>query len=320
MPAYCAFPDKGQNPYLHPPISIHHPLQAVLYYLCLPLLYLVSLLPFPLLYGLSNGVFFLLYHVIGYRKKVVFANLRNSFPGRPEAEIQALGKQFYKYLCDLFLETFKTLTISPDAMLRHCYMKPESIALLKELNDKQQSVILVMGHHGNWEWGGNTFSLSCPQQLFVIYHPLENKYFNELIIKMRTRFGTRLIAMNDTFREMVRNRSTVSATAFIADQTPAPEHAYWTTFLHQDTPVFWGTERISTKMNFPVVYIHIRRVKRGYYEMSAEMLIENPKGLPEGTISETFTNKLEAMIQREPDTWLWSHRRWKHKRPANTGS
>lgn len=290
-------------------------MQAVVYYLTLPLLYLVSLLPFPLLYGLSNVVFFILYTVFGYRKKVVFANLRNSFPDKNEQEINDIGKAFYKHLCDLFLETFKTLTISPQSMLRHCSMKPESLALLQELHRKNQSVILVMGHHGNWEWGGNTFSLLCPQPLYVIYHPLKNKYFNNLIVKMRTRFGTRLIAMNDTFREMVKNRNVLSATAFIADQTPHPENAYWTNFLSQDTPVFWGTERISTKLGLPVLYIHISKLRRGYYEMSVEMLVEQPKGLPEGFITETFTRKLEGMIYQEPETWLWSHRRWKHKRP-----
>lgn len=298
------------------PTLIYSALQAVVYYLCLPLLYLVSLLPFPLLYGLSNLVFFLLYHVLGYRKEVVFTNLRNSFPEKTDAEIRAIGRDYYRHLCDLFLETFKTLTISPDAMLRHCRMTPDSVALLSELHAKNQSVILVMGHQGNWEWGGNAFSLSCPQQLYVIYHPLKNKYFNDLIVKMRTRFGTQLIPMSETFREMVKNRNIVSATAFIADQTPHPENAYWTRFLRQDTPVFWGTERISTKLGFPVVYVHIRKLKRGYYELSAEMLVDNPKVLPEGAVTEAFTRRLEAHIEAEPETWLWSHRRWKHKRPA----
>ena len=194
-------------------------------------------------------------------------------------------------------------------------MHPEAKALFDDFAVKNQSIILVMGHQGNWEWGGNTFSLMCPQQLFVIYHPLKNKYFNGLITYMRTRFGTRLIAMNDTFREMVKNKNTVSATAFIADQTPHPENAYWTSFLHQDTPVFWGTERISKKMGFPVVYVHIDKVKRGYYELTAEVLITDPKISNEGYITESFTKKLEEQIRLQPETWLWSHKRWKHKRP-----
>ncbi len=203
-------------------------------------------------------------------------------------------------------------------MLKHCSVHPEAKALLDDLAQKNQSVVLVMGHHGNWEWGGNSFSLVCKQQLFVIYHPLQNQYFNQLIIKMRTRFGTKLIAMQDTFREMVRNKNIVSATAFIADQTPAPENAYWTNFLNQDTPVFWGTERISKKMRYPVVYVHISKLKRGYYQLSAEMLIEDAKATAEGEVTEVFTRKLEQLIKQQPETWLWSHKRWKHKRPVGS--
>ncbi len=291
-------------------------MQAVVFYLTLPFIYLVSILPFRMLYLLSDVVFFLMYRVLGYRKKVVFENLRRSFPGHTEQEIRDTGKQFYRFLCDLFLETFKTLTISRESMLRHCRLNESAKTLLESFAVRNQNIILVMGHHGNWEWGGNTFSLECGQQLFVIYHPLKNKYFNDLIVGMRTRFGTKLIPMADTFREMVRNKKTLSATAFIADQTPQPDHAYWTSFLHQDTPVFWGTERISKKMNYPVVYIHISRVKRGYYEMSAEMLVPDPKATADTEISELFTRQLEQKIKQEPETWLWSHRRWKHRRPA----
>jgi KDO2-lipid IV(A) lauroyltransferase len=131
---------------------------------------------------------------------------------------------------------------------------------------------------------------------------------------MRTRFGTKLIAMNDTFRDMIRNKNEVNATAFIADQTPAPESAYWTTFLNQDTPVFKGTEKIAQKMKYPIVYTQVKRTGRGFYEIQAEMLIENPGDTTEGEISEMHTRRLEKDIINQPETWLWSHRRWKHKR------
>ena len=173
-----------------------------------------------------------------------------------------------------------------------------------------------MGHLGNWEWAGNTFSSVCKQQLYVIYHPLSNKQFNALIYNMRSRFGTKLIAMRETFREMAANREIVSATAFIADQTPSREGAYWTTFLNQDTPVFTGTERIARKLNYPIVYAAIKRLKRGYYEMHAEVLCETPKDTLDGEISELHTKRLEKDIIAQPEVWLWSHRRWKHKRPT----
>jgi KDO2-lipid IV(A) lauroyltransferase len=259
----------------------------------------------------------ILYHVIGYRREVIRVNLSNAFPEKSPAEIKELGRRFYIHLCDLFLETFKTLTISKESMIRHCSMSPAARALFDKLADEKTSVVLVMGHHGNWEWAGNSFSLLCKQQLYVIYHPLNDKHFNRLIVNMRSRFGTRLIEMRNTIRQMIAQRNELSATAFIADQTPAPESAYWTTFLNQDTPVFWGTEKIARKLNYPVVYAFVKKLKRGYYEIQAEMLVEKPSEIPDGGISELHTRRLEKDILLQPETWLWSHRRWKHKRMVN---
>lgn len=288
------------------------------YYIALPFIYLLSLLPFRGLYLLSDGFYLLLYYVIGYRKKVVFTNLCNAFPEKTEAEIKAIQKRFYRYFCDLFLETFKTLTVSPATMLKHCSMDPAAEALFNGLAGENQSIIIVMGHKGNWEWAGNTFSMKCKHQLYVIYHPLGNAYFNKLMIKMRTRFGTKLIAMKDTFRDMVQNRSHLTATAFIADQTPAPDKAYWMNFLNQDTPVFPGTEKIAQKMNYPIVFVSVQKIKRGYYTLSADLLKMPPyTSLREGEITEAHTRRLEAAIIAQPETWLWTHRRWKHKRPNN---
>lgn len=288
---------------------------AVIYYLALPFIYLLSVLPFPLLYLLSDVVYYLLYYVMGYRKKVVMQNLRNSFPEKSEKEILILSRQFYRYFCDLLLETFKTLSISPKTMLKHCWLDPDSLNLFHQLAAENQSIMVVMGHQGNWEWAGNSFSLYGGHQLYVIYHPLSNKYFNGLVYKMRTRFGTRLIAMKDTMRDMLNNRSHLSATAFIADQTPLPDRAYWMNFLNQDTPVFLGIEKIALKIQYPVIYVSIKRVKRGYYAMHAER-IELPSASDNrlGKLTELHAGKLEADIRKQPETWLWTHRRWKHKR------
>lgn len=289
---------------------------AIGFYIALPFLYLLSILPFPVFYLVSDFFFFLLYYVIGYRKKVVYGNLKNSFPEKSHEELKAIERKFYRYLCDLFLETFKTLTISKTSAIERCAFTPETIALFNRLYDEKKSCIIVMGHFGNWEWAGNTFALVCKQRLYVIYHPLHNKQFNDLIYKMRTRFGNGLYAMRDTIREMIKNRNEINATAFIADQTPPPEGAYWTTFLNQDTPIFLGTEKIAQKMNFPVVYVTVNRKKRGRYIVSAEILVEDPKNTGPGEISELHTRKLEKDIRQQPEVWLWSHRRWKHKRPA----
>ena len=293
-------------------------MSAIIYYIALPFIYLISILPFGILYKVSNGLYFILYKILGYRREVVLTNLRNSFPHKTEEEINTIAKSYYKYLCDLFLETFKTLTIDKKTMLEHCYFNPQAKALFDKLAAENKSIILVMGHLGNWEWSGNTVSLQLKQQLYVIYHPISDKYFDWLMYKMRTRFGTKLIAMKDTFREMLENRKELNATAFIADQTPAPENAYWTTFLNQDTPVFKGAELIARKINYPIVYATVKRVKRGYYEIFAVVICEEPKQTSEGEISELHTRKLEEDIIAQPEVWLWSHRRWKHKNPHKT--
>lgn len=290
-------------------------LQAIGYYITLPLLYLISLLPYPLFYGLSDVLYVLVYFVFGYRKKIVIQNLTHAFPEKSEEEIKKLTRKFYRYLCDTTLETFKTLTISRKQALKYCSISEEGVALFDKFTDAGQSVLIVMGHFGNWEWSGNAFRLQAKADLFVLYHPLSNPYFDQLMQRIRSRFGTGLIDMNDTFRQMVKNRNKVSATAFIADQTPASgENAYWTKFLNQDTPVYWGTELIARKMKYPVIYASVKRVKRGYYFITTELLTEHPELTREGEISEMHTRKLEQDIMEIPETWLWSHRRWKHKR------
>lgn len=286
---------------------------ALLYYISIPWLYLISWLPFWALYLLSDGIRVLLFGLIGYRKKVVLTNLCNSFPEKSEAEIQTIARQFYRNFCDLVLETLKTLTIGPAALKKHVLFEDRSV--FQQYFDQGKSVIVVMGHVGNWELGGARFALEPIHPLYVIYHPLHNPYFDRLVYHMRTRMGNRLYAMKDTIRSMMANRDQVTATAFIADQTPSPQSAYWTTFLNQDTPIFTGTEKLARKLGFPVIYVSLRRVKRGLYAIEPEVLIEDPKATAPNEISEMHTRRLEQDIIAYPDTWLWTHRRWKHKKP-----
>ncbi len=242
-------------------------------------------------------------------------NLRNSFPEKSDAELKKLRAKFYRYLCDLFLETFKTLTISRKSMLKRCKLDIAGQKLFEKYAAENKNLIIVMGHYGNWEWAGNTFGLLGKHHLYIIYHPLTNKYMNRLIIGMRSRFGNGLIEMRNTMRDMIAHKNELSITAFIADQTPPPEGAYWTKFLNQDTPIFRGTEKIARKLNYPVIFVNVKRVKRGYYEIFAETLVENPESTAEEEISELHTRRLEQEIIKQPEIWLWSHRRWKHKKP-----
>lgn len=264
----------------------------------------------------SDVFFVLLYFVVGYRKEVVKENLTKAFPQKTALEISILQKQFYRYFCDLFLETFKTLTISKDEMLRHCSVDETSIVLLRKLAAENKSVLLVMGHQGNWEWAGNSFSLVAPHQLYVIYHPLGNQHFDKLMYRMRTRFGTKLIPMKDTFKTMMHNKNELSATAFIADQTPQPQTAHWMQFLQQETPVFLGAEKIAKKMNRLAIFVSVKKIKRGYYQLCIEENgLLNPNNYnSEGAFTEAHTQLLETEILKQPETWLWTHRRWKHKK------
>ncbi len=292
-------------------------MSAVVYYIVLPFIYLLSKLPFRVLYIFSDFLCFILYTCLGYRKEVVMGNLRNAFPGKAEKELNIICSAFYHNLCDFMVETFKILTISKEGILKRCKFNPECFALFSKYAAEGRSTIMVMGHVGNWEWAGHPFSLLCKQKLVVLYHPLSNKYFDRLMFDMRSRFGTRMIPMKTAFKEMLKFKNELTTTVFISDQTPLPENAYWTTFLNQDTPVFKGTEIIAKKLNQPVIYACVKKVKRGYYEMFAETLVENPATTADGEITELHTKRVEKDIIAAPETWLWSHRRWKYKRPAN---
>ena len=287
----------------------------ILYYIFIfPVLLLVSLLPFFITYALSDFLYIIVFYVFGYRRKVVAQNLKNAFPEKTVSELKAIEKKYYHFLCDVMLETIKSITISKKTMLNRCKMNEASRVIFDQLNQQKQSCIIVLGHFGNWEWGGISFSLTCKQQLCVLYHPLSDKNFNNLMKNIRSRFGAKLYSMKDAIREMIKNKNEVTATAFIADQTPSPETAYWTTFLNQDTPVFLGTEKIAKKLNYPIVYGSINRIKRGYYEINVELICSNPQNTIEGEITELHTKRLEKDIIAQPETWLWSHKRWKHKR------
>jgi len=288
-------------------------LSAIGYYITLPLIYAISLMPFWMLYGLSDFIFVLIYHVFGYRRKVVMANLKNAFPEKSIAELKSIEHKFYRYFCDLILETVKSLTISESTLKKR--LSFASMELFEKYYSQKQSIVIVMGHFGNWELGGARFAIEPLHQLFVIYHPLKNKHFNGLIYKMRTRLGNGLYAMKDTLRGMIRDREKVTATAFIADQTPSPKGAHWMEFMNQDTPVFIGTGKIAKKMNYPVVYVSIKRRDRGYYEISLEDLVADPSMVSAEEIVERFTQRLEKDIHEMPEYWLWTHKRWKHKRP-----
>ena len=286
-------------------------MQGVVFYLVYPIIYLVACLPFRLLYGLSDFLYFLL-KLTGYRREVVVSNLRNSFPEKTDQEIRTLADSYFRYLCDLTLETLKTLTMTEREARERCEFHGKEI--IDRLYEKKQSFIIAMGHLGNWEWAGPSFSLNNKHQLVVIYRPLSNPYFEKMTVGMRTKWNTQITPVALTLRDMVARRKTTTATVLVADQSAFGDKGYWTKFLNQDTCVFTGPEKLSTKFNYPIVFLYIKRKKRGWYDVFVEMLVEEPTKTVENEISETFIRRLEKEILLDPVTWLWSHKRWKYKR------
>ncbi len=287
-------------------------MQALSYYLVYPFIRLLAALPMSALYIVSDVLAAFL-TLSGYRRVVIEENLGKSFPSKTREEIRSLGKRYYRYLSDLILETLKTMNMTEkEYQKRVTLVRPE---ILADLAARHRSVVLVLGHYGNWEWFGPCVTLNTDYQLVVIYRPLSHPYFGKMTTSWRTRFGTEITPVQQALRTMIANKNRLTATAFVADQA-APANAYWTTFLHQDTSVFTGAEKVASKFDYPVVYLHATRPKRGYYTITPEVLFPNPSNTRENEISEAFTRRLEQDITAFPDIWLWSHKRWKNQRPA----
>jgi len=279
------------------------------------LLYLISLLPFQLLYLLSDLIFLILYYLVGYRKKVVEENLKNAFPEKTDLERMQIQKAFMKYLSDLLVETIKLFTISRKEVKKR--MVIGNTAYVEQCFQNGRSVIGILGHYGNWEIGGMRFSQLFEEKRIIIYKPLNDKYFDDLMIGMRSRFGATLISMKQTMRKLIQYKNERTITVLVGDQTPAKsEITYFTNFLNQPTAVFLGAEKLAKITNSVVVFCDIRRVKRGYYTCDFVPLFEEPKLTEDYEITKRHVQYLENVIKLQPQYWLWSHRRWKHKPEA----
>jgi Kdo2-lipid IVA lauroyltransferase/acyltransferase len=283
-----------------------------------PLLYFISILPFWLLYGVSNFFYIIIFYVVGYRKKVVIENLKNSFPEKSDKEIKKIASKFYLHFCDVIFETIKLLTISKTTFKKRCSIDDKSIQQFNYFFDKNQTFVGVMGHCGNWEWGAIAHQVYFTRMITGVYHPLSSKSFDAFVLKLRSRFGGDIVPMSHLYKRLItlKQQSISTTIGLIADQTAPPESAHWTRFLNQDTAVFNGPEKLAKKFNYPVVYLNIKKKKRGYYQLSTTILTEQPQVCADGIISDMHTKHLEGNIRDQPYTWLWSHRRWKHKRPS----
>lgn len=278
--------------------------------------HLLSWLPLRVLHGIATGLYFMMAHVIRYRRKVVMGNLRRAFPDKGERELRHICLGFYRNLADVTAETIKLLTISDKEVLRRCRFSEEGHKKMMQYKNEGQSFIGVLGHIGNWEWVPPMVSLHLPFPVVPVYRPMKDKVMDKLLLKIRGRYAHELVSKRNTGRAMMRYRKLGKPyiMGLIADQTPNPEHAYWTRFLEQDTPFFTGPEKLAKSFKMPVFFVALRREKRGHYYLHTELLSEKPWELEEGMLSQMFVERLEAEIHRQPAHWLWSHRRWKHKR------
>lgn len=284
-----------------------------IYYLLLPLFVFFSNLPTNLLYKLASVIAFVLRVLVRYRKKVVYKNLRNSFPHKSEKEIDAIAKESYEHLADRVVENIRCLAISGKEVDERMSIKNSEV--LYKYYNQGRSVILMVGHVGAWEFGGYKLAVATKFKLFGIVSLVSNPYFNRMIQETRAKMGMRLIPMENAKAFFNEDLPAQSLGIFISDQSPSnKERAYWTNFLNQDTAFFTGAERYAKLHDTVVVYPKIVQTKRGYFTAEFITITEHPKQEEEFVITEKFVRILEEHIKEHPADWLWSHKRWKHKR------
>ena len=285
-------------------------LSAIFYYVVLKP---ISMLPLPILYIKSRGYYFWLYFVFGYRKKVVLENLRNSFPEKDEREIRAIASKFYKHFCDLIVEGIKSFSISEDNLQKH--VEPVNAELIEKYFLQSRSVIICTGHYANWEWPALAFIRHSSHKSLGIYLPLKSKFFDNKLQETRSKFGLTLMSVKEVGQYFEDHKDQACSYGFIFDQSPSnPIKGRWIKFLNQDTSAMTGVERYAVKYNFPVIYGHVIKLSRGHYRITYELVTDTPQQTQEGEITESIFKKNEQIIRSAPEYWLWTHRRWKHRK------
>ena len=288
-----------------------YPLKSRILYI---LVWSLSLLPLPLLYLLSSLLAPVIHRLVGYRKQVVYTNLRNAFPEKTARETELIARRFYLHFTDMFMETGKMLHWSNGSIMKRLRFRNEE--LLHQYISQGHTVIAAFGHYGNWEWL-NAYNRLPGTPFLAVYKDLNDQVFNEMFYRLRSRMGTIPVPMKQTLRfiKKYEGQKKPSVFCFIADQCPVKEELeYWTRFLNQDTPVFLGIERLARRYNYPVVFIAIRKYRRGHYELELIDLCSNPSQSPPLAITERHVRELEKLIAEKPEYWMWTHRRWKFTR------
>ncbi len=286
-------------------------MQRLLYILAYPILWLLSILPMRILYIKSTALYFLVYYVIGYRKKVAKDNLALAFPEKTQQERDRIAKQFFKHLCDVIFETIKAFTISEKEIRKRFVVT--NIEILEPYYQNNKSILLMAGHYGNWEWSGILNKL-MKHQAHAVYKPLDNKQFDALVKKTREHFGGVIVSNKKIVGVLFRKwkKGVKTLTYILSDQTPKKgAFKHRDTFMGIDIPMFTGTEELAKMLDFSVLYLKVEKVKRGYYKTTFVPLVDNPKEYPDFQITRMFFDALETQIREKPEYYLWSHKRWK---------
>lgn len=288
-------------------------MQAVVFWLIYPLLWLISILPFWLFYRVSDVVYFIVYHLVGYRKKTVTHNLKLVFPEKSSEEIIKIRKKFYAHMCDMFLEMVKSISISEEELKkRFVFTNLEELRRIEKLD---KSIMLMCGHYASFEW---LFALqlnNLNHKAYGIYKKIRNPGFDKLINDIRRRFGAELIQNSKSTLRIAHNQKEGirGAYAMIADQSPkSPNYKFWTDFMRKKVPFYTGSERMAKEFDMAVIYLHVNKVKRGYYKASLINIADNPTETENNQITLDYIQHLEKQIREKPELYLWTHKRWKH--------
>ncbi|GAB4163600.1 MAG: lipid A biosynthesis protein [Winogradskyella sp.] len=288
-------------------------MQLIAYIIIYPILWLVSILPFRLLYALSDVLYFFLYKVFGYRTSTVKANLKLVFPEKSEKEIKDISTKFYHHLCDMIVESIKSMTIS-EAEMKKRY-RFSNVELINDLGKKQRSIVLMCAHYGSWEW---IFILQTYIQHkgYAVYKRLRNKHFDKLVKRIRAKYNSHLITTKETFTVLAESKTKGELTinGFASDQSPKANKAFhWNEFMGIKVPMHTGAELLAKKLDMAVVFFSVKRLKRGYYETTFKTITENPRDFKDYDITDIFFKLVEEQIKEAPQYYLWTHKRWKHR-------
>lgn len=288
-------------------------MQLLAYILIYPFFWLVSILPFRILYAFSDLIYLFIYRIFGYRKKVVQDNLKLVFPEKSSKEISTITKKFYHHLCDMIVEAMKSMTISEAEMKKRYTFT--NIELLKKLEDQNRSVIIMCGHYASWEW---IFILQTyvSHKGFAVYKRLNNKYFDRLIKRIRAKYNSHLITTKETITTLKAShaKNELTITGFVADQSPKLNKAHhWNSFMGVTVPIHTGAEMLAKELNQAVVFFDVRKMKRGYYQTTFKTIAEHPKEFKNYEITDIFKSFIEEQIKEQPEYYLWTHKRWKHR-------